>query len=309
MRILVTGGAGFVGSNLIARLGERGGHDVIAFDNEALGRGEDIADLECRFIHGDIRDAGALAQALSGVEAVVHLAADTRVIPSIEEPAFNFGVNVAGSFALLEAMRAAGVARLINASTGGAIVGATEPPVDETMPPAPISPYGASKLAVEGYCSAYAGSYGMRCASLRFSNVYGPRSWRKGSVVALFIRRILRGEPLVIYGDGSQTRDYVHARDLADGIIAALESEATGVFQLGTGVPTALNDLVALLREISGRDIAVEHRPVRAGEVVHSWCDIARARGRLGYSPPTELCEGIEETWRWFVDNRARLGL
>lgn len=309
MRILITGGAGFVGSNLIARLGDDGGHEIVVLDNESLGRREDIADLDCRFLQGDIRDGDALRSALSDIDAVVHLAADTRVIPSIEQPVFNFEVNVGGSLVLLEAMRATKVNRLINASTGGAIVGAAEPPVNEAMPPAPLSPYGASKLAVEGYCSAYAASYGMRCASLRFSNVYGPRSFRKGSVIALFIRQILKGETLVIYGDGDQTRDYVHARDLSDGIIAAFASAASGIFQLGTGVPTTLNQLVGLLRDISGRAIRVEHRAFRPGEVIQTWCDIDRARNALGYAPATALRDGIEETWRWFVDNRARLGL
>lgn len=309
MRILITGGAGFIGGTLIARLAGRGGHELIAFDNESLGRREDIADLDCRFVAGDIRDADALARSLDGVDAVVHLAADTRVIPSIEDPAHNFEVNVAGTFTLLEAMRAAGVTRLVNASTGGAIVGAADPPVSEAMPPAPMSPYGASKLAVEGYCSAYAASYAMACASLRFSNVYGPRSFRKGSVVALFIRQILRGETLTIHGDGSQTRDYVFAADLADGIIAAIERGESGVFQLGTGVPTALNDLLAMLREIAGRESRVEYEPFRAGEIVHTWCDIGRARARLGYDPATPLREGLDRTWAWFVDNRARLGL
>ncbi|MBC7985604.1 MAG: NAD-dependent epimerase/dehydratase family protein [Sphingomonadaceae bacterium] len=309
MRILITGGAGFIGGTLIARLAGRGGHEIVAFDNESLGRREDIADLDCRFVAGDIRDGDALAAALDGVDAVVHLAADTRVIPSIENPAHNFDANVRGSFTLLEAMRAAGVKRLVSASTGGAIVGAADPPVSEAMPPAPLSPYGASKLAVEGYCSAYAASYGMACASLRFSNVYGPRSFRKGSVVALFIRQMLKRETLTIHGDGSQTRDYVFADDLADGIIAAIDRGASGVFQLGTGVPTALDDLVAMLHEVSGREIPVEYRPFRAGEIVHTWCDIACARDVLGYDPATPLREGLARTWVWFVDNRARLGV
>lgn len=308
-RILVTGGAGFVGSNLLARLAETGGYDVVVLDNEISGSREAIADLPHDFVKGDITDPAAVERAMEGVEAVVHLAADTRVIPSIEEPKFNFDVNVGGSLVILETMRKRRIARLVNASTGGAIIGDAEPPVHEGMVAAPRSPYGASKLAVEGYCSAYAASYGINAASLRFSNVYGPRSWHKGSVVALFIKQIMKGETLIVYGDGGQTRDYVHARDLADGIVAALGSDVSGPVQLGTGIGTPLNDIIALLLKISGKDVPVDYQPFRAGEIVHNWCDIGHARAAIGYDPKTGLAEGLEETWRWFVDNREKLAL
>ncbi|MBC2778031.1 NAD-dependent epimerase/dehydratase family protein [Parasphingopyxis marina] len=309
MKILVTGGAGFVGSNLVARLDALGGHEIVVLDNEVSGARAAIADCAHTFIAGDITDPIAVERAMEGVEAVVHLAADTRVIPSIEAPRFNFDVNVAGSLVILETMRKLGIKRLVNASTGGAIIGDATPPVHEGMVAAPLSPYGASKLAVEGYCSAYAASYGMNAASLRFSNVYGPRSWHKGSVVALFIKQILKGETLTVYGDGGQTRDYVHARDLADGIVAALGSDVSGPVQLGTGIGTPLDEIIDLLREISGEDIAVDYKPFRAGEIVHNWCDIGHARAAIGYDPKIGLAEGLEETWRWFVDNREKLAL
>lgn len=309
MKILVTGGAGFVGSNLIARLNALGGHEIVVLDSEILGSREAIADCDLTFINGDIRDPEAVEQALAGVDAVVHLAADTRVIPSISEPKFNFDVNVGGSLVVLEAMRRLGVKRIVNASTGGAIIGEAVPPVHEGMVPSPASPYGASKLAVEGYCSAYSASYGMKAVSLRFSNVYGPRSWHKGSVVAHFIKQILKGETLIVYGDGEQTRDYVHAQDLADGIVAALQSEASGPIQLGTGIGTPLNAIIAMLREISGQDFAVDYQPYRDGEIVHTWCDIGHAREALGYDPQIAVRDGLEESWRWFVDNRERLAL
>jgi len=154
MATLITGGCGFIGTNLVARLNDSGIGPVVVFDNESLGRREALAGLQARFIHGDLRDRAAIDAALEGVEAVVHLAADTRVIDSISDPIFNFEANVRGSLNLLEAMRARGIRRLVNASTGGAIIGETEPPVHEAMVPRPMSPYGASKLAVEGYCSA-----------------------------------------------------------------------------------------------------------------------------------------------------------
>lgn len=308
-RVVVTGGAGFVGSNLIARLKGLGGFDVVVLDSEVLGSREAIADLDTTFIKGDICDPDAVEEALDGADTVVHLAADTRVIPSISEPKFNFDVNVGGSLVILETMRRMGIDRIINASTGGAIIGEANPPVHEGMVASPASPYGASKLAVEGYCSAYSACYGMKAASLRFSNVYGPRSWHKGSVVALFIKQILRGETLTVYGDGEQTRDYVHAQDLADGIIAAIQSDASGPIQLGTGIGTPLNAIIDMLREISGQEIAVEYEPFRDGEIVHTWCDISHARSTLGYDPKIAVRDGLEESWRWFVDNRERLSL
>ncbi|QLC23985.1 NAD-dependent epimerase/dehydratase family protein [Parasphingopyxis algicola] len=309
MKLMVTGGAGFVGSNLIARLNALGGYEVVVLDNEVLGSREAITDLDAAFIKGDIRDAEAVEAALDGVEAIVHLAADTRVIPSISDPKFNFDVNVGGSLVILEAMRRLGTEKIVSASTGGAIIGEADPPVYEGMVASPVSPYGASKLAVEGYCSAYSACYGIQAASLRFSNVYGPRSWHKGSVVALFIKQILRGETLTVYGDGEQTRDYVHARDLADGIAAALQSDASGPIQLGTGIGTPLNAIIAMLREISAKDFAVDYQPFRDGEIVHTWCDISHARATLGYDPQIAVREGLEESWRWFVDNRERLAL
>ena len=306
MKILLTGGAGFVGSNLISRLQEIGGFEVIVLDNEVLGKREFIADLRHEFVHGDIRDKGLVKRLVEGVDAVVHLAADTRVIPSIANPGFNMDVNVAGSFNVLEAMRETGVNRLVNASTGGAIMGEVEPPVHEEMTPRPASPYGASKLAVEGYCSAFAASYGMSCVSLRFSNVYGPRSFHKGSVIAHFMKQLLNDKPLEVFGDGAQTRDFVHVRDLSDGIVAALQKRASGVLQLGTGRPTAINEIIALLNEVTGLKPQVLYREFRAGEVRHTYCRIDRARGAIGYDPGISLREGLRDTWEWFLANRSR---
>jgi UDP-glucose 4-epimerase len=302
MRVVVTGGCGFVGVNL-AHLLVRGGHEVVAFDNFVLGRPAHLEGLDIEIVEGDLRDPDALRAVMRGAEAVVHLAADTRVIPSIEDPRFNFDNNVLGTFNLLEAMRAEGVARLVNASTGGAILGEVTPPVHEEMVPRPISPYGASKLACEGYLSAYAGCYGMQAASLRFSNVYGPRSYHKGSVVAHFIKRILAGETLVVYGDGSQARDYILVDDLCRGIAMCLEQGATGVIQMGTGVPTSLDDLIALLRGIAEADgyrVRVRHEDFRAGEIRDTYGRVDRARALLGFEARTPLAEGLAQTWAWF---------
>jgi UDP-glucose 4-epimerase len=309
MRILVTGGCGFIGVNLVAFLRQHTAHEPVVFDNLVSGKREYLEGFEAEFVEGDIRDAGQVGPLMKRVDAVIHLAADTRVIPSIENPDFNFEVNVLGTYNLLNEARKAGVERFVFASTGGAIVGEVTPPVHEGMPPRPISPYGASKLCGEAYCSAFAGSYGMKTCSLRFSNVYGPRSFHKGSVVALFFKQILRGEKLVLYGDGGQTRDFVYAEDLCGVICRALEvSQGGGVFQLGTGVETSVNRLVALIREcVGGRfPFACESAPARRGEVLRSYCDISRAREELGYDPRVALPAGLQRTWEWFAANRER---
>ena len=214
-RLLITGGCGFIGANLVRRVAELGlARALQVVDDESLGSRAAIAPWDVEFIAGDIRDADLMRRALRGVGAVVHLAADTRVIDSVADPVRNFEINVAGTFGLLNLMREIGVPRLVNASTGGAILGEAPPPVNEQMVPRPTSPYGASKASAEAYCSAFAASYGLNVVSLRFSNAYGPLSFHKGSVVAAFMRRILDGAPLVVYGDGSQTRDYVFVEDL-----------------------------------------------------------------------------------------------
>lgn len=302
MQILVTGGCGFVGVNL-SHFARSKGYKVRVLDNMILGHPGHLEGLDVDLIEGDIRDISTVEKAMDGVDAIVHLAADTRVIPSIENPRFNFENNVIGTFNLIEAMRAKGVGRLVNASTGGAILGEVEPPVHEGMVPEPISPYGASKLACEGYLSAYAGSYDMQAASLRFTNVYGPRSFHKGSVVAHFIKQILKQEDLVVYGDGSQARDYIYVDDLCQGILACIDRGAVGVIQLGTGIPTPLNDLLAILRDVAGEDgisFNVRYEDWRPGEIRHTYGLIDKAREILDFAPQVKLEEGIRTTWKWF---------
>lgn len=308
--VLITGGCGFVGANLVAHLLATGRYAIAVLDNESLGKREFLGDADVEFISGDVRDEALLAKILPGRDAVIHLAADTRVMDSIAAPTFNFEVNVVGTFRLLEAMRVAGVKRFINASTGGAILGEVPPPVHEEMVPRPASPYGASKLAVEGYCSAFSQSYGMHAVSLRFSNVYGPRSFHKGSVVAHFLKQVLTGNELVVYGDGSQTRDYVYVEDLCDGIRRAVEGDRAGVFQLGTGIPTDLNHLIGAVSDVvgPGRMSPVRYEDFRAGEIRATYCAIDRAREALGYDPRTDLGAGLRATWAWFEDNRSRFG-
>ena len=299
--VLITGGAGFIGCHLAAYLTSRDDVAVTVIDNESLGDRNSLDLDKVRFIAGDLRSRDDLRGALEGQDAVVHLAADTRVMDSIEDPANNFDNNVVGTFNLLETCRELGVGRIVAASTGGAILGDVEPPVHEEMAPRPTSPYGASKLMLEGYLSAYSSSYGVSGCALRFSNIYGPLSFHKGSVVAHFFKQILTGDPLVVYGDGSQTRDYLYAGDLVEGIWAALQSDAEGAFQLGTGRPTTLNELLEVMRKVTGLDLEVDYRDFRAGEVRDTWCQIDKARTTFGFDPSTPLEDGLAATWEWFT--------
>jgi UDP-glucose 4-epimerase len=299
-RIAVTGGLGFIGTNLVPKLQDRFQAEVRILDNMSNPSGEFETADGIEVIEGDVRDASAVHRLVEGADAVIHLAAHTRVIDSIEDPALNFAINVAGTFNVLEAMRASGVRRFVNASTGGAIVGEVPPPINEEIAAKPASPYGASKLAAEGYCWAYAQSYDFKAASLRFANIYGPNSRRKGSVVAAFIKNIRQSGAVTVYGDGSQTRDYLFVDDLTDGIISAMGAGAMGVYQLGFGMPVSVNELIDVIRHVTGCDFGVTYEPARAGEILHTHCDIAKARGAFGYVPKVTLAEGVERTWAWF---------
>ena len=216
---------------------------------------------------------------------MVHLAADTRVMDSIEDPTHNFDNNVVGTFNLLNACRELGVSRVVAASTGGAILGEVEPPVHEEMAPMPTSPYGASKLMLEGYLSAYASSYGMRSCALRFSNIYGPRSFHKGSVVAHFFKRVLAGERPTVYGDGSQTRDYLYVGDLVEAIRVAMLSDVTGPYQLGSGHGTTLNELLEAMRTVTGLPIEVDYARLPGGRGPRHLVPGRQGAGRLRLRP------------------------
>jgi UDP-glucose 4-epimerase len=304
MRVLVTGGAGFIGCNLVQHLSGSGGYEVVVLDNLSAGQEQPAFPVGVQFTRGDYTDKATLTACLRGADAVVHLAALSGVIDSVADPRPSFDINVVGSFQLLELARAANVRRIINASTGGALLGEVTPPISEDMAPSPLSPYGASKLAVEGYCSAFAGAYRMPCVTLRFSNIYGPRSAHKKSVVAAFIKNIIREQPLVVYGDGTQQRDYLYVGDLVRGIETALNRTMTGVYQLGSGRPTTLNSLIATLKQVSGREFEVRFEPRRRGEVHSTWCNIAKAAQEFGYAALTDLAAGTRATWAWYADNR-----
>ena len=299
--VLVTGGAGFIGVNL-GRLLSAAGARTVAFDSFITGRAEDAqAAGYDDIIEGDIRDPDAMTAAARGVDAVVHLAARTGVVDSVEDPRGDAEVNVFGTLNALLAARDGGAGAFVFASSG-APLGSVEPPGHEGLAPRPLSPYGASKLAGEGLCSAFAGSYGIAATALRFTNVYGPYSYHKGSVVALCLKRIMEGEPLIVYGDGDQTRDFLYIDDLGAAVIAAIARRPTGgLYQLGTGTETSVNELMELLIELMpDRAVTVINEPDRRGEIRRAYSDISRARADLGYAPDTPLRDGLVTTSDWF---------
>jgi UDP-glucose 4-epimerase len=238
------------------------------------------------------------------VAGIVHLAARAGIPDSVADPLGTLEANVTQTVGLLDAARQAGVRRLVLASSNAA-AGDHEPPSDETDLPHPLSPYGASKLAGEAYVGAYAATYGMAACSLRFSNAYGPYSLHKKSVVAAWLRAAIDGDPIVIHGDGEQTRDFVFAGDLARGVLAALDAPedvvAGEVFQIGTSIETTVNELAAAMGRAVGRNLVVEHRPGRAGDVLRNVSRIDKAARVIGYRPAMALQDGLDVTARWFA--------
>jgi UDP-glucose 4-epimerase len=306
--VLVTGGAGFVGATLVRRLVDSG-HSVRVLDNYSTGDPAHLAGVDAELVEGDIRDTAALDAALAGIQAVIHLAAAGSVVMSVEDPVANFDVNVVGTFRVLDAARRAGVERTVQASTGGALIGNATPPVSETSLPKPISPYGASKLAGEGYACAFAHAYGLPTVALRFANVYGPWSARKRGAMTMFFRAIHAGEPIVIYGDGQSSRDYTHVDDIARALELALDSDVPGgtVLHIASGVETTVAELAELCASAAGApDHPVQYRPRRPGEVERNFASYDLARQVLGYEPSISREVGIPKTWQWFEETEFR---
>jgi UDP-glucose 4-epimerase len=303
MRVLVTGGAGFVGATLVRRL-VAGGHRVRVIDNLSTGDAAHLTGVDAELVKGDIRDADALDDAIRGTTAVIHLAAAGSVIGSVQDPVANFEANVLGTFRVLDAARRGGVASVVLASTGGALIGDATPPVSERSLPKPISPYGASKLAGEGYAHAFAKTYGIRTVAIRFGNVYGPWCARKRGVINVFFEALHSGAPLVIYGDGTASRDYVHVDDIASALRLALENDRVPggtVLHAASGVETTVTELADLCRRAAGKPgHPIEYRPKRAGEVGRNFASYDLAHELLGYAPSVRREDGIPRLWQWF---------
>ena len=302
MRILVTGGAGFIGSHIVDRL-IRDGHVVAVVDNLSSGRQANVHSDATLHVC-DIRSARlADIVATCRPEAVVHVAAQAAVARSVIDPVFDASVNLLGTLTLLEACRRVGVRRAVYTSTGGAAYGDTDVlPTPEDHPTRATSPYGVSKVSAERYLEVWADLTGGRAISLRLANVYGPRQNPHGEagVVAIFTHRLLGGEPCTINGDGEQTRDYVYVDDVAEAAVRALGSEAVGVFNIATGLETTVNELYRRLARLAQIDRAPVHGPAKPGEQRRSVLDAGRAKAVLGWTPTTALDEGLASTLAHF---------
>ena len=306
MKILITGGCGFIGVNVVKQLNKK--HELICYDNLSMGKKEDILEFSTDFIKGDIKNFDLLLDSSKGCDAIIHLAAFTNVIDSINNPRMSVIENVIGTVNVFEAARKNGVQKVIFASTGGAILGDVEPPVHEEILPKPISPYGASKLCCEAYAYAYAGSYNLDSIGLRFANVYGPYSYHKGSAVAKFFKNILNEKPLIIFGDGKQTRDFVFVEDLAAIIEKTIVSDIKGFeqFHLGSGKEVSILELVKLIKKVTGKEeLQIKFKDARKGEIIRNYTMIDKAKELLGYEPSFELKDGLMKTWDWFLENKS----
>ena len=303
MRALVTGGAGFIGSNVVRCLVEAG-HRVVVLDNLASGYRcnlDPFPDIE--FVEGDVRDPDAVARAMAGVEVVFHLAASVGNTRSIEHPIEDSEINVIGTLRVLEAARTASVRKVVFSSSAGIFGELKTLPIREDHPVEPDSPYGCSKLAAEKLCLAYAKLYPpLECICLRYFNVYGvnQRYDAYGNAIPIFAHRMLHQQPVIIFGDGEQTRDLVNVRDVAmANYRAALSTGVSGAFNIASGSRITINRLVELMCAVSGIQATIQHGPPRKGDVRHSLADISAAQAAFGYRPSVALEPGLAEYMAW----------
>jgi UDP-glucose 4-epimerase len=310
MKILVTGGAGFIGSHTVDALVAAGQHQVSIIDNLSAGK-RDQVNSAARFHEIDLRDADAVQRVIAAErpEVIVHLAAQMDVRRSVADPSFDAQVNVVGFLNLIESARQHGLRRVIFSSTGGAIYGEQEKfPAPEDHPLHPVSPYGVAKLATEAYLFFYKVQYGIDYTALRYGNVYGPRQDPHGEagVVAIFCGRMLEGKPCTIYGDGKQTRDYIFVGDVVRANLAAANANVSGAINVGTGIETNVNDLYHTLGTVADVTRAPEYAPARPGEQSRSVISPARAAQLLNWRPQVDLAKGLDQTFTYFKDRAGK---
>jgi UDP-glucose 4-epimerase len=302
VRCLVTGGAGFIGSNLVGELVAREAY-VTVLDNLSSGYRSNLESFPAiKFVEGDIRDPKAVGSAMEGCEVVFHLAASVGNKRSIDRPLEDAAVNVLGTIQILECARAACVRKIIISSSAGVFGELKTLPIREDHPLAPDSPYGCTKLCEEKLGLVWAKVYGLETVCLRYFNVFGRRQRfdAYGNVIPIFVFQALRGEPLTIFGDGEQTRDFVHARDVvAANIGAALRPDLSGVFNIGSGYRVSINELVRLIAEVSGLKLDVRYGPERPGDVRHSLADISAARECFGFAPSSDFVGNLADYVEW----------
>lgn len=307
-KILVTGGCGFIGANLVPMLMEKGYH-VRILDNLSKGSKEYIKDSNVNIQEGDIRDETIVSNALIGIDVVIHLAAYGSVVESVLDPVENFDINTKGTFTVLNACRKANIKQVIFSSTGGALIGNAKPPVNEQSVPKPISPYGSSKLCCEAYCSSFSSSYDMNITALRFANVIGPISSHKKGAVTAFMKAIINNIPIQIYGDGKATRDFLFVTDLCSGIIKALDKKLPGFnpIHLASGREVSVTELAKLIISIAGKsDHSINYHDKRIGEVERNFANYDLAKELLEFEPEHSLEDGLKKTWLWFLNENSK---
>lgn len=306
---LVTGGGGFVGSNIVQALLERG-ERVRVLDNFATGRQQNLADLanEIELIEGDIRDPQVTARAVAGVDYVLHQAALGSVPRSVQDPITSNEVNVNGTLNMLWAAKQAGVKRFVTASSSSVYGNTPQLPKEEAMSPNPISPYAVSKLACERYTMSFHAVYGLPTVALRYFNVFGPKQdplSQYAAVIPRFITAVKKGEAPVVYGDGEQSRDFTFIENVVQAnLLACTAPAAPGQFMnIACGDRYSLNTLLQLLAEIIGKDVRPIYQAERSGDVKHSLASIERAKKVLGFSPAVNFRDGLKRTVAWFLEN------
>ncbi|HUJ31718.1 MAG TPA: SDR family oxidoreductase [Candidatus Acidoferrum sp.] len=306
MRYLVTGGAGFIGSNIVEELVRRG-HDVVVLDDLSAGKEENLADvrkkIELRI--ETIANLAAVHAACKGIDFVLHLAARTSVPRSVADPIDTNSANIDGTLNVLVAARDAKVRRVVYAASSSAYGETPELPKLETMQPVPISPYGVTKYVGELYAQVFGHAYGLENVSVRFFNVFGPRqdpTSQYSGVLSRFMLAILSDEQPTVYGDGEQSRDFTYIANIVDEVLRACEAKGVSgrVFNGGTGERITLNEVLKLLEKITGKKVRAKYEPPRTGDILHSQADISLARKMLGYEPTVHFEEGLRRTWEWY---------
>ncbi|MBU4372899.1 MAG: SDR family oxidoreductase [Euryarchaeota archaeon] len=305
-RVLVTGGAGFIGSNLAGELA--GENEVVILDDLSTGRMENIKELlkmdNVRFIRGSITDMGLLQRSFNGIDYVFHQAALASVPRSIQNPIGSNEANITGTLNVLTAARDRGIKKVIYASSSSVYGDTPTLPKMEDMPVNPLSPYAVTKATGEFYCKVFQDIYGLQTVSLRYFNVFGPRqdpNSQYAAVIPKFINAILNDKPPVVYGDGEQSRDFTFVEHVVDANILACESNMRGVLNIACGKRITVNQLVEMVNEILGKNIKPVYAEPRPGDIKHSLADISRAKS-FGYNPDSNFKEGLKETIRWFND-------
>ncbi len=301
MKVLVTGGAGFIGSNLVRALLDRG-DEVRVLDNFSTGNRANLAGLDVEIVEGELRSYERVHNATRGVEVVYHLGALGSVPRSVQDPLTSSAVNVEGTLNVLLAARDEGIRRVVFSSSSSVYGSRTDLPVDEAMPSDPISPYGVAKLAAERYCVSFSRVYeSFETVVLRYFNVFGPRQSpfsQYAAMVPLFITAIAHGEPVTIFGDGEQSRDFTYVENVVDATLRASEAEgASGrIFNVAAGSPASVNAVADAIGRILGKPVERLHGPPRPGDIRDSWADVSEAGRVLGYRPSIDLEEGLRRT-------------